>query len=106
MRKIEMETSFIPDNDMFQKVRLQNPLTKIKENDNGTTFSMNETFITISQKLLKSLTENFDKYLLDALFKSYKDMGITSILVLDEEQFKEFLLKYLPIWKKEKEELL
>lgn len=105
MRKIETETCFIPGKYMFQKVQLQNPLTKIKENNKGTTFSMDETFITISQKLLESLTEKFDKYLMGALFQRYKDMGITSILVIDEEQFKEFLLKYLPIWKKEKEKL-
>ena len=102
MDKIELEKRFVFNNDMIQKVTLQSPTTKIVDSENGSAIMFETMYIDLSKEYIQKASQNFDEYLLKRLFNKYKDMGFTAVVMLDEEQFKEFLLKYLPIWKEDK----
>lgn len=55
-----------------------------------------------TENLLFEVVGGKEKYLLDNLYKAYLNITITDLFVLNEEEFKEFLLKYLPIREIEK----
>lgn len=52
----------------------------------------------IESKLFTEYAEKVDEYILKTLYMQYLDSNITDLFVIDKQQFKEFLLKYLPIY--------
>ncbi len=54
--------------------------------------------IIIEGKLISTYADKVDDYILKTLYMQYLDSGITDLFVIDIQQFKEFLLKYLPIY--------
>lgn len=58
----------------------------------------NDHIIKITGTLTSTYAEKVDEYILKTLYMQYLDSDITDLFVIDKQQFKEFLLKYLPIY--------
>ena len=54
--------------------------------------------IIIGGNLISTYDDKVADYILKTLYMQYLDSNITDIFVIDIQQFKEFLLKYLPIY--------
>lgn len=54
--------------------------------------------VKLTGKLLTSYNEKVDEYILKTLYDYYLDSDITDLFVIDKEEFKKFILKYLPIY--------
>lgn len=59
---------------------------------------------TYEKHIATEMTEKFDETVLNLIYQAYKDTEYDSVLILDKSEFKNFLLKYLPIYLKELEE--
>lgn len=58
----------------------------------------NVNFIKITGMLASTYAEKVDEYVLKQLYDYYLESDITDLFVIDKQQFKEFILKYLPIY--------
>ena len=58
----------------------------------------NDHIIKITGTLTSTYAEQVDEYVLKQLYDYYLDSDITDLFVINIQQFKEFLLKYLPIY--------
>ena len=64
----------------------------------------NANIIKIECNLTTTYAEKVDDYILKTLYMQYLDSDITDLFVLDKEEFKKFILKYLPIYLSEVKE--
>lgn len=62
------------------------------------------TILRYQHKIAKEVTEHFDEEILILLYEEYKNTDVNTLLVLDKSRFKDFILKYLPIYLKEIQE--
>ena len=60
--------------------------------------SYNANIIKIECNLITTYAEKVDDYILKTLYMQYLDSDITDLFVVDKEEFKKFILKYLPIY--------
>lgn len=56
----------------------------------------------IQQKIATEIVEKYDEFVLELIYQAYKNTDCDSVIVLDKSEFKYFLLKYLPIYLKER----
>lgn len=59
--------------------------------------------VRMTGKLITAYVEKVDEYILKTLYEYYKDTDITDLFVIDKQEFKNFILKYLPIYLNEEE---
>lgn len=62
------------------------------------------TILEYQHNLAKKVVEYFDEEILIFLYEEYKITNANTLLVLDKSRFKDFILKYLPIYLKEIQE--
>ena len=65
-------------------------------------FDLNNEIFSIQRKIVFEHAKQLDNKIFEELYKSYNDLtDINTLYIIDEEEFKKFLLKYLPIYLKE-----
>ena len=62
------------------------------------------TVLRYEHTLAKKVVEYFDEEILIFLYEEYKNTDVNTLLVLDKSRFKDFILKYIPIYLKEIQE--
>lgn len=84
---------------MFNKIIINDNLKKniFSDEDNA----IKATIETTIETMVLKVQQRIDEVLLKDLYEIYRNTNISSLIVIDEVQFKEFLNKYLPIWFKE-----
>ena len=50
------------------------------------------------EKYMYEITNSWENFCIDSLYKEYKKMGITNLFVINREEFKRFLLWALPLY--------
>ena len=65
--------------------------------------AINNIHYEINTSIIKA-QESIDNELIKKLYEIYKDSNISDLIIIDENQFKHFLSKYLPIYIKEVKE--
>jgi hypothetical protein len=73
------------------------PITMDMDSKN-TIFKMTNTIAT-------QCVEQMDNEIFNMLYQAYKDTECDTLLILDKSEFKRFILKYLPIYIKERNEV-
>ena len=58
--------------------------------------------VSIERKLYVQVIEKIDEEIIGKYVEIAKRNGITDLVLLSEEEIKQFLMKYLPIYMKEK----
>lgn len=103
--KAKKEYQGIPELQMIEfkpsilhKCHIKQPVEQVLDAEFGS------IIMKATQRLAMASAKKVDKKVLRFLYQHYKELGATDIIVLNETEFKEFLLKYLPIYLKEKEE--
>lgn len=62
------------------------------------------TIFKMTHNIATEIAEKVDEAYFDLLYKVYKDTECDTLIILDKTEFKRFLLKYLPMYMKDKEE--
>lgn len=57
-----------------------------------------DTTFRIEENLIATRTRGLTKFIVEELYKAYKDTDITKVLVIDMDEFERFLRKMLPLW--------
>lgn len=57
---------------------------------------------TYEKHIATKIAEKLDETILNLIYQEYKDTEYDSVLILDKSEFKDFLLKYLPIYLEER----
>ena len=58
----------------------------------------NANIIKIESNLITTYAEKVDEYILKTLYMQYLDNDVTDLFVVDKQEFKKFILKYLPVY--------
>lgn len=71
----------------------------------GLKITQNEEFgkFTFHKTIATEIVDDYDEFLINFLFQEYAKTDATDLIVLNKTRFKDFLLKYLPIYIKELE---
>ena len=67
--------------------------------------TVGKTVASLERKIAFEEVEVVDEEILKQLFNIYKGSGVSDLYVIDKKEFKKFLIKYIPIYLKEKEDL-
>lgn len=91
-RKAKVKPNILHSID-FQRTKF--PELKLEHIENGS------ASIHWEMKVAKECAEKVDADLLEWLYEQYKNTDCDKVIILDKSQFKEFILRYLPIYLKE-----
>lgn len=89
MSKEVLKSYIIPGNQKFE------PVTK---NELSTVYKFNHTIAF--EEISGSLARQYDEAIINYLYEKYKGTDISEVYVLSKDEFKEFLIKMLPVWRK------
>ena len=67
------------------------------------TFDKENGTFSLTENIAKLYVEHMDEIILETIYQAYKDTECDSIIVLDKSEFKKFLMKYMPIYLKERD---
>lgn len=59
--------------------------------------------VDLVDKIIAVRVREIDDFLLRWLYETYKNEEISTAYVLSEEEFRKFLIKYLPLYQEEKD---
>lgn len=72
--------------------------TKVEIGD----FTEDKIFSSLKYELVIQRAKNVDKFVLESLYEIYKEhSNANELIVIDEEKFIDFIIKYLPIYLQE-----
>lgn len=57
------------------------------------------------EKIIAVRVREIDEFILRWLYETYKKEKISSVYVLSQEEFRKFLLKYLPLYQEDEDKI-
>lgn len=80
--------------------RMSKPIENIQLNS---CFEEDKFIVSVKQNIMTKVVEKTDEIILELLYKEFLESEATDLFILDQTEFKKFLMKYIPIYMKEKE---
>ena len=74
----------------FERIKPIKPIKDISSIENSINFNFNFDVIKVKERI--------DNVLINKLYEIYKNTDIDELIVINEEQFKKFLLNYIPVY--------
>lgn len=85
------------DKNIIHSIKINEVKPNLKQIENRFLFE-------ITDKIAFENVNKVDNAIIEHLYKTYKELTyINTLYVIDKEEFKKFLLKYLPIYLEERE---